>query len=390
MEQAKEKKNILFKIFDKNNMPIILFLIILINYIPLILPNMISKESHGVGTIPMAICFVIEIALILLTFYKNIKITRTMKKAGIALCIISLILVLVQVKNFIIGNYQLLDVFNIACFFINILLLFIGMIDFKVDEKKINIFMKLIVFMGIVACINNMILYFNEILQTIGIAKISGSINMKSFFANRNQFAFFLYLTIIANIYVIISQKNNLIYKLLMLLFLGNLFFSMSRTGMLVVAIFFVLYFIFCDKINTKTKITILVLCAILGIIAFVIMMNINPQLVNYIGRFQGTELLVYKTKSFTQFHNIYIDMLVTGGLMLLGFIFWIYYFVVKTIKESKIDKKYKILYKAMFITFAIYICFESFGRFSIGSSDTLCLIFFITIPLLHANSIRK
>lgn len=424
VEQAKEKKNILFKIFDKNNMPIILFLIILINYIPLILPNMISKESHGVGTIPMAICFVIEIALILLTFYKNIKITRAMKKAGIALCIISLILVLVQVKNFIIGNYQLLDVFNIACFFINILLLFIGMIDFKVDEKKINIFMKLIVFMGIVACINNMILYFNEILQTIGLAKISGSINMKSFFANRNQFAFFLYLTIIANIYVIISQKNNLIYKLLMLLFLGNLFFSMSRTGMLVVAIFFVLYFIFCDKINTKTKITILVLCAILGIIAFIIMMNINPQLVNYIGRFerikdlsgrtriwergidlllqnpinlifgvgrfQGTELLVFKTKSFTQFHNIYIDMLVTGGLMLLGFIFWIYYFVVKTIKESKIDKKYKILYKAMFITFAIYICFESFGRFSIGSSDTLCLIFFITIPLLHANSIRK
>ena len=40
-----------------------------------------------------------------------------------------------------------------------------------------------------------------------------------------------------------------------------------------------------------------------------------------------------------------------------------------------------------MFITFAIYICFESFGRFSIGSSDTLCLIFFVTIPLLHANS---
>ena len=32
---------------------------------------------------------------------------------------------------------------------------------------------------------------------------------------------------------------------------------------------------------------------------------------------------------------------------------------------------------------------FESFGRFSIGSSDTICLIFFLTIPLLHANSIK-
>ena len=42
-----------------------------------------------------------------------------------------------------------------------------------------------------------------------------------------------------------------------------------------------------------------------------------------------------------------------------------------------------------MYITYGIYIMFESFGRFSIGSSDTICLIFFLTIPLLHANSIK-
>ena len=30
---------------------------------------------------------------------------------------------------------------------------------------------------------------------------------------------------------------------------------------------------------------------------------------------------------------------------------------------------------------------FESLGKFSMGPIDTLCLIFFIAIPLLHANS---
>ena len=52
------------KIKDKINLPIILFFIILINFIPLIIPNMVSKESHGVGVVPMAFCFAVECILI--------------------------------------------------------------------------------------------------------------------------------------------------------------------------------------------------------------------------------------------------------------------------------------------------------------------------------------
>ena len=424
MEKSKEKNNIFTKIFSKDNMPVILFFVILINYIPLILPNMISKKSYGVGTLSMAICFGIECVLLICVFLRKIEITKIMKKNIVLLGIISIILFIIQIKNYFIGKYELLDFVNIICLFINILLLFIGMIDFKVEERKINTFMKMIVFMGVIACINNMILYFNEILQTLGITKIAGSINMKSFFANRNQFAFFLYIAIMSNIFVILTQKNNLIYKFLMLLFFVNLFFSMSRTGMLVTGIFFGVYFLASDKIKFKNKIIILGLCIILTIITFLVMMKINPFLVNYIGRFdrikdlsgrtdiwerginlvlenpinlifgvgrfQGTELLVFKTKTFSQFHNIYIDSLVTGGIMLLVYILYIYYFVIRKLKDSNIDKKYRALYVAMFITFVIYICFESFGRFSIGASDTLCLVFFVAIPLLHANSIKK
>lgn len=411
------------KIKDKINLPIILFLIILINYIPLIIPNMISKKSHGVGVIPMVICFGIECILLIFYFFKKIKITKEMKKNIIILTVVSLILLIIQIKNFIIKEYKIMDFANIACQFMNILLLFIAIMNSKSEEKNISYFMNAMVIFGVLSCINSMILYFDEMLQTLGLQKGAYMVNIKSFFANRNQFAFFMYVAIIADLFMIL-RENKLVYKFALVLFLINLFFTMSRTGILVVAIFVFIYFLTIDKINKKTKFILLTLGIIVLGAAIFVVNQINPVLIQKIvrfehikdlsgrneiwarginllkespinlifgvGRFKGTELLKFETKTFSQFHNIYIDSLITGGIMELIFILYIYGFVIRKILKSDMDKKYKNLYLTMFITFAIYICFESFGRFSIGCSDTLCLIFFITIPLLHANNCSK
>ena len=409
------------KLKDKNNLPIILFFIVLINYIPLILPNMISKESHGVGTIPLVICFGIECILLFFFFYKKIKINKEIKKHVITLIIISLILFVIQIKNVMLNDYKIMDFANILCQFINVLFLFICLINFKVDDNKIGLFMKAIMYMAIFACINNMILYFEEILQMFGLIKKDGyPADMKSFFANRNQFAFFLYIAIIAGIYTLLKE-NKITDKVMVAIFFINLFFTMSRTGILVAGIFVFVYFLTFDKISKKNKAKILLFATVLGTIALMIVNFVNPNLINRlvrferikdlsgrtdiwsrglnvilenplnfffgVGRFKGTDVLKYETRTFSQFHNIYIDSLVTGGLMELIFILYIYGFVIKKVLKSNIVKKYKSLYLAMFITFAIYICLESFGRFSIGCSDTLCLIFFVSIPLLHANS---
>ena len=411
------------KIKDKINLPIILFFIILINYIPLIIPNMISKESHGVGVIPMVLCFGIECILLFFCFFKKIEITKEMKKNIWILSIISFVLFIIQIKNFIIGEYQIMDFANIACQFVNILLLFITVLNMKSEEKYISHFMNAMVIFGVLSCLNNMILYFDEILQTLGLQKGAFMVNIKSFFANRNQFAFFMYVAMIADLFMILKE-NKLIHKLLLILFFVNLFFTMSRTGILAVGIFVFIYFLLTDKLNKKTKFILLVL-GIICLIGIIYVVNeINPSLIKKlvrferikdlsgrtdiwarginllkespinllfgVGRFQGTELLKFEKKSFSQFHNIYIDSLITGGIMELVFVLYIYFVVIKKIFKCDMDKKYKNLYLTMFITFAIYICFESFGRFSIGSSDTLCLIFFVTIPLLHANSCKK
>lgn len=413
---------ILEKIREKNNLPIILFFVIFINYIPIIFANMFTKESFGADMFQMVLCFGIEIIILILFLCKKIKFTKNIKKEIVILCTVSLILFIIQVKNFIIKDYKIMDFANIACQFVNIFLLYVCIKDFKIAEEKILVFMKVIMILGLVACIQNMILYFSEILCFFGID--TGATNhIKSFFSNRNQFAFFLYIAIIANVFVLTRNKN-IFYKMSIGIFIVNMFFSMSRTGILIILIFAIVYFIMSKKINKKTKIIVLTTTCICGIMFGVIINYLNPNVLSRIirldsianlsgrteiwergfyiildnpinflfgvGRFKGIEVLEFETKTFTQFHNIYIDSLITGGILELMFIIYIYFNVIKTILKCDMDEKYKALYKAIYITYFIYICFESLGRFSIGASDTLCLIFFVTIPLLHANSIKN
>lgn len=438
---AKEKMNnimnkVIEKIKTKLNLPIILFIIIFINFIPLILPNMFSKEAIAVPVFLMAGGFAIEIGIMfcyfLVEFKKNdkkIEITKEMKKAFILLSIVTIILLIVQVCNFFTSNLSKMDIVNIGCIFANIVFLFILILNKKINEKDIYSFFKAIVYMALASCIVNLLIYYKEILGFIGIGpKYSMVIKIKSFFANRNQFAFFLYVGIIADI-ILLKNENKIIYKILLPVFFISLIITMSRTGLLVGLILLVMLFFINEKMSLKTKLSISAGLIVLGIIILIIVSNfmptlwksINANLVrihevkNLSGRTDiwsiGINLLVQKPQNmlfgigrfnaiklledvdgtrFTQYHNIYLDSLVTGGIITLAYFIFIFYTVIKKVIKSDLDKNIKNVYITMFITYAIYIMFESFGRFSIGCSDTLCLIFFITIPLLHANSVKS
>lgn len=415
------------KIKEIFNLPIILFIIIIVNYIPLIFPNMMSKESIGVSTTSMMICFIIEIILLLIMLYKKVDITRESKGNLIAILLITIVLLVVQAKNFITDEFEFFDIINIDCILVNIVLLYICMINIKVQEKNIYNFFKAIILFGVISCIVNIILYWNEIGSTLGIGAYIDHPDIKSFFANRNQFAFFLFVVMIAN-YFIVERENKILYKISFVLFVLNLILTMSRTGILVIIIWFGLVFLITDKISIKKKMCIMLFAIILLIVALLIIANFFPNIwiifndkffrlydiknlagrteiwkvgnnllfsdififLFGVGRFKSTSLLHIGSKVFTQFHNIYLDILLTGGILLLGYILFIYGAVIRKILKSNLSKNVKKIYVISFIAYGIYMCFESCGRFSIGSSDTICLIFFITIPLLHANSIKE
>lgn len=419
------------------NLSIILFSIIIINYIPLLIPNAMSKESFGVSNKNMLICFFIELFILgiyfLFQFKKNkkdIKLTKDMKINFILLVVSSFIMFVTQLINFMNKDFKFMDILNIGCMFINIFLLYICIMNIKIEEKNIYLFFKLIVAFATLACIVSIFIYYKEIYNLVAFGKYRWDSTVKSFFSNRNTYAFILYIAVIADSFVVLKDKN-IIYKLVLFLFLFSLYTTMSRTGIVLGVILIGMIFLFSNKINWKIKVS-LILLFLIGIASLFLFLHNNKTVWNRIngtllrldeiktisgrteiwergiellkespknlilgvGRFKSMDSLVNvgekRPKTFTQFHNTYLEMLTTGGIIELAYILSIYLYVIVKILRSNLEKKYKNLYMAMFVTYAIYVAIESFGRFSIGASDTICLIFFITIPLLHANSIKE
>lgn len=414
------------KITSQNLLPFLLFLIILINFIPLIELNVGTKESLAVDVKPMVIAMAIECVILALYYIKKIKLTKQVIINFILLFIFTMATTIIQYVAYKNNDYEILDFANIACKFINILLLYVLIFGLKIEEKSLNVFMNLIVIMGIVACIQNIILYYDDILIHLKLVVSDEKAKaVKSFFAHKNQFAMYLVTSIIATIFLF-QKKNKIWYKLYLglafILFWFNMVLTFSRTGTAVALIFFGLWFLLTNKIKFIVKILI----GILGVACLFVGVNklneYNPELMDRILRLDTVETFTGRTKFWdlaeeelmqndtnkyfgigrfkaerliekyrvTQFHNTYVEFLVSGGILELAYFIILYLIIIVRMLRSKMGWKYKSIYLSMFISYAIYMYFESVGRFSIGCSDALCLIFFVTIPLLHSGSINE
>lgn len=421
------------KLRSENLIPFILFLIILINYIPLFKGNFVPDvtNSYAVTTKEMAICFAIELVLLAIFVLGRIKLLKINTIINFVLLLITTaIMAIIQRQNYLTGNYEQLDFMNIACIFLNILMLFVVFTNLKIEEKYITWFFLGIVLTGLVACAANVYLYKEEILTMLTTAK---QISIKSFFAHRNQFAVFLFVSIISNIMLILRTNKKILKVLLfvpLIIFGASIITTSSRTGIGATILFIILFFITTSSIKIVHKFFIVYLLTVAVISGYMITVNKYPDLTVKmtefvdnvliressiksftgrdkfwdialevlqenntnmsfgIGRFLAVDLL--EQYNVTQYHNFYIEALMTGGIMELAFFIFIHLFTLVKVFISKIDKKYKLLYLSMILSLAVYGMFESMSRFSIGCADTLCLIFFVTVPLLHANTYQN
>ena len=408
---------------EENILPIILLLIVFLNCFPLNFFNAFTKESIGVSTIILAIVFLVQTILMIICLYKKVNFNKSFKIITSILVGITSVLTLIQIYNFIKKDFYIMDLFNIACQFINIFLMIACISGYKTKEKYIIFFMKGIVCLGFIACLFNLYIYRDEIYKLVTLKNI-GYVNIKGVFANRNQFAFFLLVYIMATVFLLVKEKKPLYFLIFLPVFILNLFFTMSRTGLICLLIFIGLYLLSTRQIKIRFKAIMIVLGIAVVLIGGLLIYKKNPGTLamilrmdqirtlsgrteiwkrgfsalegndlNYIvgvGRFKGITKLVFDDgDSFTQFHNTYIEFLVAGGILELIGMVGIYLFVFYKVSKSNMDKEYKIVYFNMLITFLIYMLTESFGRFAIGASDTICLIFFVSIPLLHANALE-
>lgn len=428
--EDKQRKSIFSKILNKNALPIILFIIVFLNFFTLIRLNYNIKTSKAAGTDILVPAFGTGFIILFFFYIKKIKISKPMIIQFALLILVTAVWCIVQIINIKNGNYYLFDILNIPCKFVNILFLFILLINMDLDEKYIYNFMKCLILMGIVACVFNFIIYYQDILATLKIIEIDTKVyTPKSFFAQKNQFAYFLFPCIISCVILLVRNKK-MIFKILyffcILLFLFNIVLSASRTGLVVTLLFLGLYLLLNDRMKILQKVIVIAILGVLGIIGIFSLYKYNPELLmNKLirvdsvktltgrtkiwnialdvakenpetvlfgaGRFKGVEAVQNAKIKVTQFHNTYIEFFVSGGIMEVIYFISIYIFVfVKMIKSKKLDKKYKIIYVCMYVAYFVYMFSESLGRFSIGGSDCLGMIFFVTIPLLHANIIPE
>ena len=393
-------KKITEKITSQSLLPFLLFLIILINFIPLIQLNIETKQSFAVEVKPMAIAMIVECVILALYYIKKIKFTKGVVINLILLLVVTAASTTIQYIAYQNNDYEILDFANIACKFVNILLLYVLIFGLKIEEKSLNTFMNLIVLMGIVACVQNMILYYDDILIHLKlIVSDERAKAVKSFFAHKNQFALYLVTAIIATIFLF-QKKNKIWYKLYLglafILFWFNMVLTFSRTGTAVALIFFALWFLLTNKIKFIVKILI----GALGITCLYVGVNklneYNPELMDRILRLDTVETFTGRTKFWdlaeeelllsdtntyfgigrfkaerliekyrvTQFHNTYVEFLVSGGILELAYFIILYLIIIVRMLRSKMEWKYKSIYLSMFISYAIYMYFESIGRF--------------------------
>lgn len=436
--KRRNKENFLKRIWSKNTLPVILFIMVFLNYFTLIRLNYNTKESFAAGTDTLVPAFGIGFVILFFFYIKKIKISKIMLIQLALLVGVTFIWSIVQFINVNLGTYYLYDILNIVCKFANILFLFVLLINMELDEKYIYNFMRLMVLFGLVSCIFNFIIYYQDILATLKIITIDTKkiIESKSFFAQKNQFAYVLFTCIVSCIILIIKTPKIkskvvrilriLFYVFCILLFLFNMIFTQSRTGLAITVMFLGLYLLFNDRMKIYQKMIFIVIIGIVGAIGISKLYEYNPELLvdkliradsiktltgrtkiwNVAldvanestetrlfgaGRFKGIEAINNAKMPFTQFHNTYIEFLVSGGIVELIYFISIYLFViVKVIRSKKMNKKYKILYSCLYVSYFVYMFSESLGRFSIGGSDCLGIIFFVTIPLLHSNSIQE
>ena len=105
------------------------------------------------------------------------------------------------------------------------------------------------------------------------------------------------------------------------------------------------------------------------------------------VGRFKGIELnkTVYNS-DLEYFHSLYVETLVTYGVIGIILMAVLFKFIIKGIKKCFLKEHKNVLLTAIGVFLVISI-FETTTRFSIGYADMMSMIYFITVPIVFSNA---
>lgn len=324
----------------------------------------------------------------------------------------TIILFLPIVRNLFMGINNSFDTFNSVIKIINFVVLYVCVKNLRTSDEEINKYYFGLVIFSLIAILYSFVTEYDKILSIPSIANFN-LIHITSFFINRNQFGFLLFHAVIATFLLMYGREKEKYkrMKIIMFILIVAMFLTFSRGAVASLVIFL---FIFLLQ-KQKTTLSRIMLITATVFVTSLSLWIFNGALYKFLrienfdtgrseiwkvgidifkaspiigtGYYRGVDIAMSRGVGFNQFHNMYIDLLVGGGILELSFVLLFFGFLCYKVYKNQHNKTIKMILLAAYIAFFANAFVESLAVLSLGYQDTFNTIFYIGLPILLLNS---
>jgi hypothetical protein len=397
----------------KKNISSALLISVFAMLLPMVLATRVLNSNSYL--IPLyAVGFLIQFSTMIFAFSSGKFVVS--KNTLSLLCLYFIVLALPLLNDVLFSipiNY--FDPINSLIKLANFVLFYVIIQNVSIDENHIARFMKVIVLVSMAACLFSLITEYHDILSIKTITN-TNTLKIRSFFSNRNQYASFLVVAFVANVYLnqISKQRLCVITFALQIICILTTF---SRSAFFCVIIIALLMLLQNKQAKNKTVIIVMVLiiaCGIIfttGIFDYILKNYVRweasadsgrftlwkyaweiakENLFTGVGFYTGADIAVSRGMGLTQFHSMFFDILVDGGICEVVFVVSVVFSVCKRCISRCPNRRLSAVYLSSLVAFVFHSCFESLSLFALSYADTLYTIFYISVPILLSNIEQK
>lgn len=280
-----------------------------------------------------------------------------------------------------------------------------------VDINNILLFPRYYILLISSSCLYSIITEYNNILSIFsGVSAYS--VDISSFFENKNTFGVFLFCGIIANTYLNIFQRKKM-YNYLNIIFLIFLLLIGSKTALISSLVFLVLYWMFREGKKRAFYLRFIASLSILMTVynnlfisnhlntnsvyfeSYLARDNLAKAVLNIVdnwsfifGYGEDVTNIIMKSQGINPyFHNSFLSIFVTGGIVkVLIYILLFIWSLKKYTTLKKYNRQVYLVANFSLISYFIYSFGEAFVLFDTTAISFLLSVYVIIIPILILN----
>ncbi|MFK5581802.1 O-antigen ligase family protein [Serinicoccus sp. LYQ131] len=290
------------------------------------------------------------------------------------------------------------------------LLLYIGLFTgVKIRVEAVHDALKFLFYAGAVAVLFGLLRSGPDVVAVLLGGGSSYDANFSSFFGNRNQFGYFVFMALLAG-FVCSARSVPLRFRRIIIgLLLAGLIFSMSRGALLASAILIMCLLIFRGRLWMAGAL------AVATSVAFLVGVRWLPHFGEFerlflrpeaglagrdalwrygvdvwiesplfgVGGFRAITAAQNAGMEQTQFHSFYVESLASGGFIEISILLTCLIFPFAKALRVCLHQTDASTYVSGYVALFVLLSFESIGLFSAGYVDTIFTIVFVTIPYI-------